>query len=230
MYSKVVQLYTRMHACWVAHSCMSLCNPLDCSTQGSSVHGILQARILEWVVISFSRGSSWPRDWTWVFCIEGRSFTIWSTREALSYTCICMLFFIFLSIQVNHRIVIGHKDFWEVVAFGMSGMFLAGERCWRQWGGTWCIADGSLGLQRSERPLGSCGQRVTGCQTCSPGSLKPPFRTPKGPQWAADQLRKHLVKAPVSQSTRHIFIPNSKRLGVRHNTHFIFVFLFFCTD
>ena len=55
---------------------------MDCSLPGSSVHGILQARILEWVAIPFSRGSSWPRDWTWVSCIAGRFFTIWATREA----------------------------------------------------------------------------------------------------------------------------------------------------
>ena len=55
---------------------------MDCSLPGSSVHEILQARILEWVAIPFSRGSSWPRDWTWVSCIAGRCFTIWATREA----------------------------------------------------------------------------------------------------------------------------------------------------
>ena len=55
---------------------------MDCSLPGSSVHGIFQARILEWVSISFSRRSSQPRDWTWVFCIAGRHFTIWATREA----------------------------------------------------------------------------------------------------------------------------------------------------
>ena len=49
---------------------------------GSSVHGILQVRVLEWVAIPFSRGSSWPKDWIWVLCIAGRSFTIWATREA----------------------------------------------------------------------------------------------------------------------------------------------------
>ena len=48
---------------------------------GSSVHGIFQARILEWVAISFSRRSSWPRDWTWVSRIIGRCFTIWATGE-----------------------------------------------------------------------------------------------------------------------------------------------------
>ena len=49
---------------------------------GSSVHGIFQARVLEWVAIFFSRGSSWPRDWTWVSRIVGRCFTVWATREA----------------------------------------------------------------------------------------------------------------------------------------------------
>ena len=66
----------------VAQSYLTLCNPMDCSPPGCSVHGILQARILEWVAISFSRGSSWPRDWTQVFRIRGRHFNLWSTREA----------------------------------------------------------------------------------------------------------------------------------------------------
>ena len=55
---------------------------MECSLPVSSVHGILQARILEWVAISFSRGSSWPRDWTQVSCIAGRWFTSWAMREA----------------------------------------------------------------------------------------------------------------------------------------------------
>ena len=60
-----------------------LCDPMDCSPPGSSVHGISQARILEWVAIPFYRGSSQPRDWTWVSCIAGRFFTIWAaTRQA----------------------------------------------------------------------------------------------------------------------------------------------------
>ena len=47
-----------------AQSCSTLCHPMDCSPSGSAVHGIFQARILEWIAISFSRGSSWPRDQT----------------------------------------------------------------------------------------------------------------------------------------------------------------------
>ena len=66
----------------VAQLCPTLCNPMNCSLPGSSVHGIFQARILEWVAISFSRGSSQPRDRTLVFCVVGRRFTIWDTREA----------------------------------------------------------------------------------------------------------------------------------------------------
>ena len=66
----------------VAQSCPTLCNPVDCSLPGSSVHGILQARILEWVAISFSRGSSWLRDQTQVSRIAGRCLTLWTTREA----------------------------------------------------------------------------------------------------------------------------------------------------
>ena len=67
----------------VAQSCPTLCNPMDCSPPDSSVHGILQARILEWVAIPFSRRSSWPRDWTQASWIAGRFFTIWATKEAL---------------------------------------------------------------------------------------------------------------------------------------------------
>ena len=52
-----------------AQLCLSLCDPMNCSLPGSSVHGILQARILEWVAISFTRWSSQPRDWTWVSCL-----------------------------------------------------------------------------------------------------------------------------------------------------------------
>ena len=56
-------------------------NPVDCSPPGSSIHGIFQAGIPGWVAISFSRGSSRPRDWTMVSCLTGRLFTTWATRE-----------------------------------------------------------------------------------------------------------------------------------------------------
>ena len=76
-------LYAEWKWSEVAQSCPTLCDPMDRSPSGSSVHGILQARILEWVAISFSRGSSQPRDRAWVSCIAGRRFILWATREAI---------------------------------------------------------------------------------------------------------------------------------------------------
>ena len=67
----------------VAQSSPTLWDPTDCSPPGSSVHGILQVRILEWFAIPFSRGSSRHRNWNWVSCIAGRFFTIWATGKSL---------------------------------------------------------------------------------------------------------------------------------------------------
>ena len=69
--------------CLVAKSCLTLWDPMDYSPLGSSVHGIPQARMLGWVVISSSRGSSWPRDRTHVSCIGRWILYHWATREAL---------------------------------------------------------------------------------------------------------------------------------------------------
>ena len=73
-----IELYSHQHC----DSCLTPCNPMDCSLPGSSVHGIFQARILEWFAISFSRGSSFSRDQTQVSSTAGRFFTDWTTREA----------------------------------------------------------------------------------------------------------------------------------------------------
>ena len=71
----------------VTQLCRTLCNPMDCSPTGSSVHGILQTRILEWVAIPFSRGSSQPKDWTYISCISRQFFTTEPPRKPMiSYT------------------------------------------------------------------------------------------------------------------------------------------------
>ena len=77
----------------MAKSCPTLCNSVDYSPPGSSVHGISQTRILEWVAISFSRGSSQPRDQTHVSWIRRQILYHWATREALSifFTVILIL-------------------------------------------------------------------------------------------------------------------------------------------
>ena len=70
----------------VIQSCLTLCDPTDCSPPDSSVCGTFQARILEWVTMPFSRGSSQPRDWTRVSHISGRFLTFWATRETTFLT------------------------------------------------------------------------------------------------------------------------------------------------
>ena len=73
----------------ITQSCLTLRNAkLDCSPPGFSIRGILQARVLKWVAIPFSRESSQPRDWIQVSCLAGRFFTIWATREAHVYTSV----------------------------------------------------------------------------------------------------------------------------------------------
>ena len=72
------------HTCayLLAQPCPALCDPMDSSLPGSSVHGILRATVLEWVAMPFSRGSSQTRDWTPVTCLVDWFFTFWATREA----------------------------------------------------------------------------------------------------------------------------------------------------
>ena len=73
----------------VAQLCPTLCDPMACSPPSSSLHGILQSRILEWVANSFSRGSSWPRVQTQVCQLAVRLFTIWATRKAHLLSLLC---------------------------------------------------------------------------------------------------------------------------------------------
>ena len=88
-----MNVYTKIQKLWelssnfsvtvlVAQSCPTLGNPMDGGLPSSSIHGIFQARILEWIAIPFSRGSSQLRDQTWVSCIADRLFTLLTTREA----------------------------------------------------------------------------------------------------------------------------------------------------
>ena len=96
IYMYHIYIYIHIYMKWseFAQSCPTLCDPMDCSPPGSSVHGIFQARVLEWVAISFYRGSSWPRDRTRVSHIVGRRFTVWATHThiyigiyAYRFTC-----------------------------------------------------------------------------------------------------------------------------------------------
>ena len=100
----------------VAKLCLTLCNPMDCNPPpGFTVHEILQARTLEWVVVPFSRGFSWPGGWTWVFCITGRFFTIWATKEA-HWVHINQYFFILFIQQTFIECFLLTRNFDEVCA------------------------------------------------------------------------------------------------------------------
>ena len=79
-----VCVYTYMTE-WLSTCQSCLCNPMDCSPPGASVHGILQASVLEWIAIPFSRGSSQLRDWTWVSCAAGRFFYIYIYMYIFSF-------------------------------------------------------------------------------------------------------------------------------------------------
>ena len=101
-----------------------LCDPLDYSLSGSSVHGIFQARILEWVTISFYRGSSWPRDWIHVFyvsCIAGGFFTCW----AIPYIYMCVTFQ-YVSFWLTSLCIIGSTFIHLIRTDSNAFLFMAG--------------------------------------------------------------------------------------------------------
>ena len=96
----------------VAQLCPTLCDPVDCSPPGSSVHGILQTRILEWVAIPFSKGYSQPRDWTQVFRIVGGLFL---PSEPLGKPPIAI---------VLNKICFYHFNYWSALVFNTSHILL----------------------------------------------------------------------------------------------------------
>ena len=104
----------------VAQSCLTLCDPTGCSPPGFSVHGILQARILKWIAIPFSRGTSQPRNRNLVSCMAGRFFTVWATGKS-SLSCSCYL----KAIPGSYHQLLAHPMSW-VAAVGKG--VLHGQR------------------------------------------------------------------------------------------------------
>ena len=91
----------------VAQLCPTLCNPMDESPPGSTVHGILQARILEWVAMPFSRGSYWPRNWIQVSLHCKQILYHLSYREA-TYMCVCVCVYIYTQHILFMHSCVGH--------------------------------------------------------------------------------------------------------------------------
>ena len=100
-----IHIYVCVCVVKVTQLCLTLCDPVDYSQSGSSVHGIFQARILEWVGVPFSGGSSQPRSRTQVSHIAGRFSTAWITREAHIYRYISIFFFWSFLIMVYCKIL-----------------------------------------------------------------------------------------------------------------------------
>ena len=115
--------------CWVTSAVSALCNPWDWSPPGSPVHGILQARVLEWVAMPSSRGSFQPRDWTHsscCSCIMGIFFYCWTTREApLFLYTLLYLFSSWHSLSPKIYLVI-------CLCLSMPPHFLSWVKCWGQ--------------------------------------------------------------------------------------------------
>ena len=113
-------------------SCVRLfVTPMDFSPPGFSVRGILQTRILEWVAIPFSRGSSWLRDQTQVSCIAGRFFTTWATREA-QWLCNSLSMYLISLSSLSHAF----SWFMHVSGKSHGQRSLVGCSPWGHWGRT----------------------------------------------------------------------------------------------
>ena len=156
---KLLQQNSRMHA----HLCLILCDPMDCSMPGSSIHGIPQARILGWVAIFFSRGSYQPRDWTqvsWVSCIGRWILYCWAIGEAQvspSY-CSTFIFVVFLKNIFRLKHHRGKSDNFLV----NSGETSALGRVWEQ---TDVLACSSRRVERPMKPwwksdFSRCGNAI----------------------------------------------------------------------
>ena len=115
------------------------CNPVKCSLSGFSVHGISQGKILEWATISFSRGSSWPRDWTWVSCITGgllhcRQIPYWLSHQRSPYHISllkAMLHLFYLRENLwNLYFLVFHSFFFHITTLKVSSRTCQSQTQW----------------------------------------------------------------------------------------------------
>ena len=105
--------------CLITKSCATLCNPMDCSLPGSSVHGISQARISEWVAVSFARGSSWLRDRTCISCIGRWIHHHWANLFCSKQMLKCYLKSI-LSVSKTSWFLSLLPNLWQQIALGIQ--------------------------------------------------------------------------------------------------------------
>ena len=107
--------------------------PLDCNPPSYSIHGILQAKMLQWVALPFSRGSYKLRDLSWVSCIPGRSFTIWATRETLILACLSHSPLLFSSLLSSAICKASSDNHFAFFLFYFLGVILVTASCTMLW-------------------------------------------------------------------------------------------------
>ena len=144
------------------------CDPMDCSPPGFSVHGMFQTRRLEWVALSFSRGSSQRRDRTCVSCIAGRLFTTWATREAPSSQECCLLvcwlvWWLAEPFGTSYASMRTHTPL-----LGTPGSLAEGSQPFRRWlEGRTVVVGGST----SSPPLGKLGLGLATAVSLTPATI-----------------------------------------------------------
>ena len=126
-----IYIYLYIYTCaWqLLQSCLTFWDPMDCSPPGSSVYGIFQAKLVEWVAMPSSRASFWPRDWiciSCVSCVAGGFFTRWVIGEALihthTHTHTHTGFYIFFSITDYYKIpsIVSYVIQWDLAGYLFS--------------------------------------------------------------------------------------------------------------
>ena len=150
--------------------CPTLCDPMDWSLPGSSVLGILQARILEWVAIRFSKGSSQPRDETWVSCLTGRFFTTCTTIEApLHSTGCCLILILRFQLCLTAESCRAKLKVCLIARFVLTELYLHSSCCWWPW--KWHQREGLTHIL--ETPAGDYMEPVTPGCLCNTQQLGP---------------------------------------------------------
>ena len=129
MYSTAIYVCVHVCVCLRAQSCPTVCNTMDCSPPGSSVHGIFQARILEWVAISYSRGSFWTRIWIHVSCV------FYIGRDSLYY-CTTLVRYIYIYIYI-YKMYVCIYTCWGGFVGGQMAMVLPGAQIHSTQVGLW---------------------------------------------------------------------------------------------
>ena len=191
----------------VPQSCPALCDPMNCSLPGFPVDGILQARVLEWVAITFFRGSSWPSDQSWVSRIAGRFFkpskpsgkpkcVVWSEVRSLSHVQLFATPWT-VAYQAPPSMGFSRQECWSGLPFPSPGDLLAYQ------------APPSMGFSRQE-----CW---SGLPFPSPGDLLDPEIEPRSPALQADTLLSEPPECIVYlYLNMHIHIFNINMLNMQY--------------